>query len=172
MTEKRLLITGFDPFGGETVNPAWEAVKLLPDTIAGAEVVRLEISTTFQRGGEELIAAVLHHQPSYVICVGQAGGRYGVMPEFVAINYRDARIPDNDGFQPIGEAVVAGGENAYFTAFVGQTALEISGIRLTERSVGRELDRASLRKAARRHDHAVTVARHLPRLGSDEGIYR
>ncbi|MBR2928177.1 MAG: pyroglutamyl-peptidase I [Oscillospiraceae bacterium] len=112
----KILFTGFDPFGGEALNPSYEALKLLPETIAGAEVVRVEISTTFQRGGEELLAAVERHQPSWVFCVGQAGGRFGVMPEFVAINYRDARIPDNDGFQPIGEAVVAGGENAYFTA--------------------------------------------------------
>lgn len=112
----KILFTGFDPFGGEALNPSYEAVKLLPNTIAGAEVVRVQIPTTFQRGGEEMLAAVERHQPVFVLCVGQAGGRFGVTPEFVAINFRDARIPDNDGFQPVGEAVVNGGENAYFTA--------------------------------------------------------
>ena len=112
----KILFTGFEPFGGEELNPSYEALKLLPDTIAGAEVVRLQISTAFQRGAEEMLAAVEQHHPSFVFCVGQAGGRFAVTPEFVAINYRDARIPDNDGVQPVGEAVVSGGENAYFTA--------------------------------------------------------
>ena len=112
----KILFTGFDPFGGETQNPSYEALKLLPDTIAGAEVVRVQISTTFQRGAEEMLAAVERHQPSFVLCVGQAGGRFGVTPEFVAINYRDARIPDNDGFQPVAETIVPDGGNAYFTA--------------------------------------------------------
>lgn len=112
----KILFTGFEPFGGEAMNPSYEALKLLPDTIAGAEVVRLQISTAFQRGAEEMLAAVEEHRPDFVFCVGQAGGRFAVTPEFVAINYRDARIPDNAGFQPAGEAVVEGGENAYFTA--------------------------------------------------------
>lgn len=112
----KILYTGFEPFGGEALNPSYEAVRLLPDTIAGAEVVRVQIPTTFQRGAEEMLAAVERHQPAYVICVGQAGGRFGVTPEFVAINYRDARIPDNDGFQPVGETIVPSGANACFTA--------------------------------------------------------
>ena len=98
------------------MNPSFEAVKLLPDCLAGADVVRVQIPTAFQRGGKEMLEAVERYQPAFVFCVGQAGGRFGVTPEFTAINYRDARIPDNDGFQPLGEAVISGGENAYFTA--------------------------------------------------------
>ena len=71
----KILITGFDPFGGETVNPAYEAVKLLPDTIAGAEIIKLEVPTRFHRAGAVLEDAMQRHKPDAVICVGQAGGR-------------------------------------------------------------------------------------------------
>ena len=93
----KVLFTGFDPFGGATINPAYEAIKLLPDTIAGAEIIKVEIPTVFRKGAEAMIAAVEEHKPDYVICVGQAGGRATVTPEFVGINYQDARIPDNEG---------------------------------------------------------------------------
>ena len=71
----KILITGFDPFGGESVNPACEAVKLLPDTIAGAEIIKLQVPTRFALSGAVLEAAVNEHRPDAVICVGQAGGR-------------------------------------------------------------------------------------------------
>ena len=70
----KILITGSDPFGGETVNPAYEAVKLLPDTIAGAEIIKLEVPTRFHRAGAVLEDAMQRHKPDAVICVGQAGG--------------------------------------------------------------------------------------------------
>lgn len=82
----KILITGFDPFGGETVNPAYEAVKLLPDTIAGAEIIKLEVPTRFHRAGAVLEDAMQRHKPDVVICVGQAGGRAAITPEKVAIN--------------------------------------------------------------------------------------
>ena len=104
-----------DPFGGETVNPAFEAVKLLPDTIAGAEIVKQEVPTEFIRAGEVLEAAIQANQPDVVICIGQAGGRFGVTPERVAINVTDARIPDNEGNQPIDEPIFADGDAAYFS---------------------------------------------------------
>ena len=69
----KILITGSDPFGGETVNPAYEAVKLLPDTIAGAEIIKLEVPTRFHRAGAVLEDAMQRHKPDAVICVGQAG---------------------------------------------------------------------------------------------------
>lgn len=111
----KILFTGFDPFGGEQINPAFEAIRLLPETIAGAEVIKVEIPTVFGKGAEVMLEAVRKHRPDYVIAVGQAGGRAAVTPEFVGINYCDARIPDNEQNQPLGEPVVAGGENAYFT---------------------------------------------------------
>lgn len=85
----KILLTGFDPFGGETVNPAFEAVKLLPDTIAGAEIVKQEVPTEFIRAGEVLEAAIQANQPDVVICIGQAGGRSAITPEKVAINLMD-----------------------------------------------------------------------------------
>lgn len=111
----KLLVTGFDPFGGETINPAWEAVKLLPETVKGAEVIKLEIPTVFNKSADVVAAAVREHQPDVVLNIGQAGGRFGITPERVAINMDDARIPDNEGQQPIDEVIQAKGENAYFT---------------------------------------------------------
>ena len=111
----KILITGFDPFGGETVNPAFEAIKLLPDTIAGAEIIKLEIPTVFATSGPAVEAGILAHHPDVVINVGQAGGRSCVTPEQVAINLAEARIPDNAGGQPMDEPLQADGETAYFT---------------------------------------------------------
>ena len=112
----KILITGFDPFGGETVNPAYEAVKLLPDTIAGAEIIKLEVPTRFHRAGAVLEDAMQRHKPDVVICVGQAGGRTAITPEKVAINLMDGRIPDNAGYQPVDVPIQEDGETAYFTS--------------------------------------------------------
>ncbi len=111
----KVLITGFQPFGGESINPAYEAVKRLPQTIAGASVITKEIPVVFRQGSRAVYEAVQKEQPDVVICVGQAGGRSGITPEFVGINYQDARIPDNDGNQPVGESIQPDGPNAYFT---------------------------------------------------------
>lgn len=110
----KILVTGFDPFGGESVNPAFEAVKLLPDTIAGAEIIKLEIPTVFSKSGPAVEEGIQKYQPDAVINVGQAGGRSCVTVERVAINLAEARIPDNDGEQPMGEPLQADGESAYF----------------------------------------------------------
>ena len=111
----KVLITGFDPFGGESINPALEAVKALPDTIAGAEIIKLEIPTVFRKSLEKIEENIIKHNPDIVISVGQAGGRFGITPERVAINVDDARIPDNESKQPIDVPVFEDGENAYFT---------------------------------------------------------
>ena len=95
----KVLITGFDPFGGETVNPAYEAVKLLPDAIAGANVIKVEVPTVFGKAAEMLEEKINEHRPDIVLCIGQAGGRPDITIEKVAINYADARICDNEGSQ-------------------------------------------------------------------------
>lgn len=110
----KVLVTGFDPFGGESVNPAYEAVKLLPDTIAGAEIIKLEIPTVFSKSGPAVEAGIQMHQPDVVINVGQAGGRSCVTIERVAVNLAEARIPDNAGEQPMDEPLQADGEPAYY----------------------------------------------------------
>ena len=111
----KILVTGFDPFGGEEVNPALEAVKLLPKEIHGAEVYWAEIPTVFYKAAEVLETAIVRYQPDAVLCIGQAGGRASLTPERVAINQDDARIPDNQGNQPIDEPIRMDGEVAYFS---------------------------------------------------------
>lgn len=110
----KILVTGFDPFGGESVNPAYEAVKLLPDVIGGAEIFKLEIPTVFSLSGPAVEEGIRKYQPDVVICVGQAGGRASISVEKVAINFVDARIPDNNGEQPLDEPLQVDGPAAYF----------------------------------------------------------
>lgn len=111
----KILVTGFDPFGGEKVNPALEAVKSLPSVIHGAEIRWVEIPTVFYQSAEVLEAEIVRYQPDVVLCIGQAGGRASLTPERVAINQDDARIPDNQGNQPIDTPIRLDGEAAYFS---------------------------------------------------------
>lgn len=111
---KKLLITGFDPFGGENINPSWEAVKELPDHIGDWQLTKMEIPTVFGAAAGQVIAAAEGLQPNAILCIGQAGGRAAVTPEVVAINLQEARIPDNRGNQPMNTPVVKGGPAAYF----------------------------------------------------------
>ena len=111
---RKLLITGFDPFGGATVNPAWQAVSRLPDTIADFTVHKLEIPTVFGKAAEQVLAAAERIHPDVILCIGQAGGRAAVTPERIGVNIRDARISDNEGNQPRGEFCAAEGPAAYF----------------------------------------------------------
>ncbi|GAA0086686.1 pyroglutamyl-peptidase I [Clostridium sp. MB05] len=111
----KILITGFDPFGGENINPALEAVKKLPDTLLGSEIIKLEIPTVFRKSLETIEKNIIKHNPDVVISIGQAGGRFGITPERVAINMDDARIKDNEGNQPIDISIYEDGESAYFS---------------------------------------------------------
>lgn len=111
----KVLITGFDPFGGAEINPAYEAVKQLPETIKNAKIIKIEIPTVFEKEGKVLEEAITHHNPDIVICVGQAGGRASVTVEKVAINLMEARIPDNDGKKPVDKVIYEDGENAFFS---------------------------------------------------------
>ena len=111
----KILVTGFDPFGGEKVNPALEAVKSLPSEIHGAEIHWVEIPTVFYKAADVLETAIVRFQPDAVLCIGQAGGRASLTPERVAINQDDARIPDNDGNQPIDTPIRLDGQAAYFS---------------------------------------------------------
>lgn len=111
----KVLITGFDPFGGESINPALEAVKMIPENIEGAEVIKLEIPTVFRKSLEKIEEKINEINPDVVISIGQAGGRFGITPERVAINMDDARIKDNEGNQPIDIPIYEDGESAYFS---------------------------------------------------------
>jgi len=112
---KKILFAAFDPFGGEAVNPALEAVKLLSGDIGSIEIVKLELPTVFGRSFGVLGEAIEEYNPNAVLCVGQAGGRSRISIEKVAINLADARIADNDGNQPEDEVIIPGAPAAYFT---------------------------------------------------------
>lgn len=112
---KKLLITGFDPFGGEAINPSWEAVRRLPDRIGDIELTRLQIPTVFEKAFKCVLDAAQGMHPDFIICVGQAGGRKGVTPEVVGINLREAAIPDNEGNLIQNEPIIKGAPAAYFS---------------------------------------------------------
>ncbi len=112
----KLLLTAFDPFGGSPINPALEAVKLVADRIGDTEIVKMEVPTVFGKSVAAVTAKMAEVKPDAVLCIGQAGGRYDLTPERVAINLDDARIPDNEGKQPIDTAIFADGAPAYFSS--------------------------------------------------------
>ena len=112
---KKLLITGFDPFGGESVNPSWEAVRALPDQVGDHLLCKLQIPTVFGAAAQRVLDQAAVWEPDVILCVGQAGGRAAVTPERIAVNIRDARIADNAGNQPQGEFVAGDGPAAYFS---------------------------------------------------------
>ena len=111
---KDLIITGFDPFGGESVNPAWEAVRRLPDTIGEYRLTKFQIPTRFSAAVEAVLAVAEADSPDVILCIGQAGGRSAVTPERIAINLNDARIPDNGGFQPAEQPIDPDGPDGIF----------------------------------------------------------
>lgn len=111
----RVLITGFDPFGKEKINPSFEAIKRLPDKILDIEIIKLEIPTVFYKSIETLRSKMCEVQPDIVICTGQAGGRTAISVERIAINIDDARIEDNEGNKPEDKPIFFDGENAYFS---------------------------------------------------------
>lgn len=115
---KHLLITGFDPFGGGTVNPAWEAVSRLPDALGGFRLTKLQIPTVFGAAAKAVIAAAARDPADVILCVGLAAARSAVTPERIAVNIRDARAKgtrDNAGHLAQGECCNPEGPAAYFS---------------------------------------------------------
>ncbi len=113
-TGKKLLITGFEPFGGEPLNSSWEAVQKLPEQIRSYRLTKLRIPTVFGRGSEAVLRAADELSPDVILCVGQAGNRAAVTPEVIGINLRESRIADNDGNRPGNVPVCGEGPAAYF----------------------------------------------------------
>ena len=111
----KILVTGFDPFGGEPTNPAIESVKRIDDNIEGAEIIKIEIPTVFHKAADVVEEKIKEVKPDVVLSIGQAGGRYGITVERVAINQDDARIEDNEGNQPIDVVIREDGAPAYFS---------------------------------------------------------
>ena len=105
----KILLTAFDPFGGETVNPAQEALKQIQAPAPDMELIKLVVPTVFGSSTQAVHEAMVLHQPDVVLCIGQAGGRTAITVEQIAINLMDAAIPDNQGNQPHDEPVFADG---------------------------------------------------------------
>ena len=122
--KKKLLITGFEPFGKDVVNPSWEAVSRLEDIIGDYELTKLRVPVIFGTAAEQVLAAAEALAPDMILCIGQAGGRNAVTPERVAINLRDASMKDNAGKQPVDEPVVPDGPTAYFASVPVRKMLE------------------------------------------------
>lgn len=112
---KKILITGFDPFDNAKINPAYEAVKLVPNKVQDVEIIKAEIPTVSYKAINKVVELIVEHQPDVVLNVGQAGGRFNLTPEKVAINLNDFRIKDNEGNQPLDCPIYEDGQNAYFT---------------------------------------------------------
>ena len=128
---KKLLITGFAPFGGEEINPSWEAVRALPDKIGEYELTKLCLPVVFGQAAEMAIAEVEKISADVVLSIGQAGGRAAVTPELVGINLRHAKIPDNAGNKPVDEPIIPSGAVAYFSTLPVRKmaeAIRLSGV--------------------------------------------
>lgn len=111
-----VLLTGFDAFGGASLNPSWLAVQALAgEVLAGHTLVAAQLPTAFAGSLQALAGLLQQHKPALVICVGQAGGRSAMSLERIAINVNDARIADNTGEQPVDKPVVLNGPAAYFS---------------------------------------------------------
>ena len=119
----RALVTGFEPFGGDSINASLEAVQRLPQRIGNLEIVAAKLPTSYARALTALEAAIANASPQVVLCVGQAGDRGALCVERVAVNLQDARIPDNDGLQPADTPVVPGGPAAYLSTLPVRAAV-------------------------------------------------
>lgn len=112
---KKLLLTGFDPFGGAKVNPAWEAVRRMPERIGDTEICKIQIPTVYGKAAAVVLQTAASFRPDTILCVGQAGGRQKICPERIAVNIRDSAAADNAGVVCCGKPVVEGAPAAYFT---------------------------------------------------------
>ena len=125
MKVERILVTGFEPFGGEAINPSWEVAQALHgQQRGGAVVTAVQLPCVFAQSLPALRTAIRRHRPQVVLCLGLAGSRSAISLERVAVNLCDARIADNAGAQPAGTPVVAGGPVAYFTRLPVKTLVQ------------------------------------------------
>lgn len=125
---RKVLITAFEPFGTARINPSEEALKLIKEEIEGVEIHKLVLPVIFDGAFESVEREIKRLNPEAVICLGLAGGRRGITLERVAINIDDARIPDNNGAQPIDEPIIKEGKSAYFSTLpIKAMAEEIKG---------------------------------------------
>ncbi len=109
----RIIVTGFEPFGGEKINPSLQSVMKISDKIDGVDIIKLEVPTVFHKCDEVLAHEIEKYKPEAVISVGQAGGRNGISVEKIAVNSANASIPDNAGNMPVNEKLQADGKDEY-----------------------------------------------------------
>ena len=131
----RILVTGFEAFGKDSVNPTVKMAGDLPDMIGGYEIHRLILPVSFRRAPETALEALRSLRPAAVVAFGLAGGRKGITVERVAVNCMDARIPDNDGSAPVDEPVVPGGPAAFFSTLPVKKIVEELGKEGIEASI-------------------------------------
>lgn len=112
---KKLLITGFEPFGPDSINPSWEAVKLLPTEINGYALTKMQLPVVFYKAAEMVIYAAKESNPDVILCIGLAGGRTSINPELLGINLRHGATPDNNGYKATYERITEEGAAAYFS---------------------------------------------------------
>ena len=122
---KKILVTGFEPFGGEEINPSWEAVKSLPSKIKEYSLTKLQLPVVFGEAARMVLDTAERICPDVILCIGQAGGRAEITPELVAINIRHAQIPDNIGNQPEDEPILEGAPAAYFSTIPVRKIAEV-----------------------------------------------
>ena len=111
----KILVTAFEPFGGDRLNASQEVLSALPERIDDLQIEKCCLPVVFRAASDVALAAAERLRPDAIVCLGQAGGRDCVTPERVAVNLMDAAMPDNEGFRPVDEPVVPGGPAAYFS---------------------------------------------------------
>lgn len=136
----KILLTGFDPFDKEKINPSIELVKKVEEKIGKAQIFKLEIPTVFKKSGQILEENIKKIRPDVILCIGQAGGRSAISVERIAINIDDARIADNLGEKPIDEKIRDDGENAYFSNLPIKKIVE----EIKKEKIPAEIDRKSV----------------------------
>lgn len=110
-----VLITGFEPFGGEPLNPSWEAVRCLPDSVGESRIIKMELPVIYGKAAELVLRKIEEVRPDIVICTGVAGGRASVTPELIGVNLMHARIPDAEGNSPQCVKAVPGAPDGLFS---------------------------------------------------------
>lgn len=119
----KVMVTGFDPFGGDEINPSWEAARSLPERVGNAEIIPCQIPTVFE-AAREIREKLDTIRPDALVCVGLYGGSPSIRVERVAVNLQDARIPDNAGVQPRDQSIAPGGPAAYFATLPTRKIVE------------------------------------------------
>lgn len=128
---RKILITGFQPFGGRSVNSSWEVVRRLPAVIGDLTVSTRQIPVSFESDAEEVLREADAVRPDIILCLGQAAKRPAITPEQVAINLRHSDVPDPHGYEPHDEPIIPGGPDAYFSTLPARQmaeAMEASGV--------------------------------------------